>query len=204
MLGSLLCLKGKFQFDLWGVAPASGRWDWEALRREVKAHGARNSLLVAPMPTASTSQILGNNECFEPFTSNLYTRRVLSGEFIVVNKYLLHDLIHLGLWNESMKDKIIANNGSIQNIAAIPPETKALYKTVWELPQRVILDMSIDRAPLHMPKPEPERPHGRPHLSKNDFPALSRVGAWVENRHVLPALQASRQSHSVHRGQDSS
>lgn len=139
--------EGKFQFDLWGVSPTSGRWDWPSLREEVKKYGARNALLVAPMPTASTSNVLGNNECFEPFTSNLYTRRVLSGEFIVVNKYLLHDLIRLGLWNEKMKDKIIANNGSVQAIEIIPHEIRMLYKTVWEIPQRIVLDLSIGRAP---------------------------------------------------------
>jgi ribonucleoside-diphosphate reductase alpha chain len=137
--------QGKFQFDLWGVKPESGRWDWENLRLDVMNHGVRNSLLVAPMPTASTSQILGNNECFEPYTSNIYTRRVLSGEFIVVNKYLLRDLVNLGLWNTSMKDKIISANGSIQDIAEIPAEIKALYKTVWEIKMRSIIDMAADR-----------------------------------------------------------
>ncbi|MEO3405286.1 ribonucleoside-diphosphate reductase subunit alpha [Mucilaginibacter sp. CAU 1740] len=137
--------QGKFQFDLWGVKPESGRWDWENLRLDVMNHGVRNSLLVAPMPTASTSQILGNNECFEPYTSNIYTRRVLSGEFIVVNKYLLRDLVNLGLWSTSMKDKIISANGSIQDIAEIPDEIKALYKTVWEIKMRSIIDMAADR-----------------------------------------------------------
>lgn len=137
--------QGKFQFDLWGVKPESGRWDWENLRLDVMNHGVRNSLLVAPMPTASTSQILGNNECFEPYTSNIYTRRVLSGEFIVVNKYLLRDLVNLGLWSTSMKDKIISANGSIQDIAEIPADIKALYKTVWEIKMRSIIDMAADR-----------------------------------------------------------
>jgi ribonucleoside-diphosphate reductase alpha chain len=137
--------QGKFQFDLWDVKPESGRWDWENLRLDVMNHGVRNSLLVAPMPTASTSQILGNNECFEPYTSNIYTRRVLSGEFIVVNKYLLRDLVNLGLWSTSMKDKIISANGSIQDIAEIPAEIKALYKTVWEIKMRSIIDMAADR-----------------------------------------------------------
>ncbi len=136
--------KGLFQFDLWGVQP-SNRWDWEALRAEVKEHGVRNSLLVAPMPTASTSQILGNNECFEPYTSNIYTRRVLSGEFIIVNKHLLKDLIQLGLWNNNMKNQIIAANGSIQNIPEIPAHIKELYKTVWEIKQRNLIDMAADR-----------------------------------------------------------
>lgn len=136
--------KGQFQFDLWGVA-ATERHDWEGLREEIKQVGVRNSLLVAPMPTASTSQILGNNECFEPYTSNIYTRRVLSGEFIIVNKHLLEDLVQLGLWNNSMKNKIIANNGSIQNIVEIPEDIKELYKTVWEIKQRNIIDMAADR-----------------------------------------------------------
>ena len=137
--------KGKFQFDLWGVKPESGRWDWENLHLDVMNHGVRNSLLVAPMPTASTSQILGNNECFEPYTSNIYTRRVLSGEFIVVNKFLLRDLVNLGLWNTTMKDKIITANGSIQEISEIPQDIKDLYKTVWEIKMRNIIDMAADR-----------------------------------------------------------
>ncbi|PZF74320.1 ribonucleoside-diphosphate reductase subunit alpha [Taibaiella soli] len=137
--------KGQFQFDLWNVTPASNRWDWETLRKDVIKHGVRNSLLVAPMPTASTSQILGNNECFEPYTSNIYTRRVLSGEFVVVNKHLLKDLVQLGLWNNDMKNMIIAANGSIQNIDAIPADIKELYKTVWEIKQRNLIDMAADR-----------------------------------------------------------
>jgi ribonucleoside-diphosphate reductase alpha chain len=137
--------EGIFQFDMWGVTPKSGRWDWEKLRSEVKEHGVRNSLLVAPMPTASTSQILGNNECFEPYTSNIYTRRVLSGEFIVVNKHLLKDLVDLGLWNEGMKNKLIEANGSVQGIPEIPQHIKDLYKTVWEISQKTIIDMSADR-----------------------------------------------------------
>ena len=137
--------KGIFQFDMWGVTPNSGRWDWYDLKQRVKKYGVRNSLLVAPMPTASTSQILGNNECFEPFTSNMYVRRVLSGEFIVANKYLMHDLIGLGLWDDNMMNKIKAENGSIQNIAEIPADIKKLYKTVWEISQKTIIDMSADR-----------------------------------------------------------
>ncbi|WP_419802651.1 ribonucleoside-diphosphate reductase subunit alpha [Mucilaginibacter sp.] len=137
--------KGKFQFDLWNITPDSGRWNWDELRAEVVQHGVRNSLLVAPMPTASTSQILGNNECFEPYTSNIYTRRVLSGEFVVVNKFLLHDLVALGLWNGQMKNKIITANGSIQDIPEIPAEIKDLYKTVWEIKMRTIIDMAADR-----------------------------------------------------------
>jgi ribonucleoside-diphosphate reductase alpha chain len=137
--------QGKFQFDLWGVTPNSGRWDWENLRLDVMNHGVRNSLLVAPMPTASTSQILGNNECFEPYTSNIYTRRVLSGEFVIVNKHLLRDLVDRGLWNGSIKDQIITANGSIQGIEEIPADLKELYKTVWEIKMRNIIDMAADR-----------------------------------------------------------
>jgi len=137
--------KGKFQFDLWGVTPDSGRWNWADLRSDVMNHGVRNSLLVAPMPTASTSQILGNNECFEPYTSNIYTRRVLSGEFVIVNKYLLRDLVNMGLWNNDMKNQIISANGSIQDIPEIPQDMKDLYKTVWEIKMRTIIDMAADR-----------------------------------------------------------
>lgn len=135
--------EGKFQFDLWDVTPQL--YDWDALRQEVIKHGARNSLLVAPMPTASTSQILGYNECFEPFTSNLYTRRTLSGDFIVVNSYLVKELIKLGLWNNTMRQRIMANNGSIQSIPEIPAKVREKYKTVWEISQRIVLDMAADR-----------------------------------------------------------
>jgi ribonucleoside-diphosphate reductase alpha chain len=137
--------KGIFQFDMWGVTPDSGRWNWEQLKQDVKKHGVRNSLLVAPMPTASTSQILGNNECFEPYTSNIYTRRTLSGEFIIANKHLMKDLMSLGLWSESMRQKLIAANGSVQNIPEVPQNIKDLYKTVWEISQKSIIDMSADR-----------------------------------------------------------
>lgn len=139
--------EGLFQFDLWGVAP-SPRWDWDALRNEVRQTGVRNSLLVAPMPTASTSQILGNNECIEPYTSNIYNRRVLSGEFIVVNKFLLKELVELGIWNNQIKEKIIAGNGSIQNIEEIPQKIKEIYRTVWEIKQRSLIDMAADRGPF--------------------------------------------------------
>ncbi|MFM7193540.1 MAG: ribonucleoside-diphosphate reductase subunit alpha [Bacteroidota bacterium] len=135
---------GIFQFDMWGVTP-SNRWDWTTLKQQVKQHGVRNSLLLAPMPTASTSQILGNNECFEPYTSNLYTRRTLSGDFILVNKHLMKDLMSLGLWSESMRQKLIASNGSVQNIPEIPQNIKDIYKTVWEISQKVIIDMAADR-----------------------------------------------------------
>ncbi|MDB2701986.1 ribonucleoside-diphosphate reductase subunit alpha [Flavobacteriaceae bacterium] len=139
--------KGEFQHNMWGVKDdeLSGRWDWAGLRKQIKKHGVRNSLLVAPMPTASTSQILGNNECFEPYTSNIYTRRVLSGEFIVVNKHLLEDLVDLGLWTEDMKQDLMRANGSIQNIEGIPADIKELYKTVWELSMKDIIDMSRQR-----------------------------------------------------------
>ena len=136
--------KGEFQFDMWGVSP-SDRWDWEGLRKSIKKDGVRNSLLLAPMPTASTSQILGNNECFEPYTSNIYSRRTLSGEFIVVNKHLLKDLIGLNLWNEDMQHRLMAANGSIQDFNDIPQDLKDLYKTVWEISQKVIIDMAADR-----------------------------------------------------------
>ncbi len=136
--------KGEFQFDMWGVKPGE-RWDWEGLRNKILKDGVRNSLLVAPMPTASTSQILGNNECIEPFTSNIYTRRTLSGEFTVVNKFLVKDLIKLDLWNETMKDQIIQHNGSIQNIDKIPSDIKELYKTAWEIKQKSIIEMAADR-----------------------------------------------------------
>jgi ribonucleoside-diphosphate reductase alpha chain len=136
--------KGVFQFDMWGVTP-SNRWEWDLLKEEVKKHGVRNSLLLAPMPTASTAQILGNNECFEPYTSNIYTRRVLSGEFIIVNKHLLKDLVKEGLWNMEMRQKIMAANGSVQNIPEIPTRLKELYKTAWEISQKAIIDQAADR-----------------------------------------------------------
>ena len=136
--------EGKFQFDLWNVKPTA-RWDWDKLREQVIEHGVRNSLLLAPMPTASTSQILGNNECFEPYTSNIYSRRTLSGEYVVVNKHLLRDLNNLGIWSEDLKNAIVANNGSIQNVSGMPDELKELYKTSWEIKQRCLLDMAADR-----------------------------------------------------------
>ncbi len=135
---------GILQCDMWGHTP-SNTWDWAQLRQNLAQYGARNSLLLAPMPTASTSQILGNNECFEPYTSNIYTRRVLSGEFIVVNKHLLIDLVKRGLWNDAMRNDLIRANGSVQNIDRIPEDLKALYKTVWEIKQKVLIDMAADR-----------------------------------------------------------
>jgi len=139
--------EGEFQYNMWGIKDdeLSGNWDWAKLRKQVMKHGVRNSLLVAPMPTASTSQILGNNEAFEPYTSNIYTRRVLSGEFIVVNKHLLEDLVELGLWDNSMKEDIMRANGSIQHIEAIPAELRELYKTVWEMSMKDIIDMARQR-----------------------------------------------------------
>jgi ribonucleoside-diphosphate reductase alpha chain len=139
--------EGKFQFNLWGFEDSqlSGRWDWASLRKQVVKTGARNSLLLAPMPTASTAQIMGNNEAFEAFTSNLYTRRTLSGEFVIINKHLVKDLVELGLWSDNLKNRIIAEKGSVQNIGEIPVEIKEIYKTVWELKQKEIIDMSADR-----------------------------------------------------------
>lgn len=136
--------KGIFQFDMWGVTPTS-RWEWDVLKEEVIKHGVRNSLLLAPMPTASTAQILGNNECFEPYTSNIYTRRVLSGEFIIVNKHLLKDLVKEGLWNKEMRQKIMVANGSVQNISEVPQRLKDLYKTAWEISQKAIIEQAADR-----------------------------------------------------------
>jgi ribonucleotide reductase alpha subunit len=137
--------KGILQFDMWNIAPSSGRYDWDSLKKSIIRFGLRNSLLVAPMPTASTSQILGFNECFEPFTSNLYTRRTLAGEFVVVNKYLMGELISLGLWNEQIKNNIIANKGSIQQLDMLPQELRNKYKIVWEIPMKQVIDMSADR-----------------------------------------------------------
>lgn len=139
--------QGKLQFDLWGVTPST-RWDWDSLKERLAQHGMRNSLLVAPMPTASTAQILGNNESTEPFTSNMYNRRVLAGEFTVVNKHLLRELTAQQLWTESVRNRIIADNGSVQNVPEIPAHVREVYKTVWEIPQRAVLDMAADRAPF--------------------------------------------------------
>lgn len=136
--------QGTLQYDMWGVTP-SPRWDWAGLKAEIAKYGVRNSLLLAPMPTASTSQILGNNECFEPYTSNIYTRRVMSGEFAVVNPHLLHELTSLGLWNKSIKNRILHAQGSIQSIPEIPERIKAVYKTVWEMKMRALIDMAADR-----------------------------------------------------------
>jgi len=136
--------KGVLQFDMWGVTPST-LWDWAGLKEQIAQHGMRNSLLMAPMPTASTAQILGNNESTEPFTSNMYNRRVLAGEFTVVNKHLLRELTASGLWTERVRNKIIADGGSVQNVQEIPESIRKVYKTVWEIPQRAILDMAADR-----------------------------------------------------------
>jgi len=136
--------KGILQFDMWNVTPTD-RWEWSVLKEEITKYGMRNSLLLAPMPTASTAQILGNNECFEPYTTNIYSRRTLAGEFIVVNKHLLKDLVNLGLWNDNLKNKLMSTSGSVQNIDEIPDNLKALYKTAWEISQRVVIDMAADR-----------------------------------------------------------
>ena len=136
--------QGKLQFDLWGVEP-SDRYDWRALKTSIQTYGIRNSLLMAPMPTASTSQILGYNECIEPITSNIYNRRTIAGEFILANKYLMKDLLKLDLWNEKMKNNIIANSGSIQHLDMIPVDIRDKYKTVWEIPMRNLIDMAADR-----------------------------------------------------------
>jgi len=136
--------KGILQYDMWDVTPTD-LWDWAKLKEKIAKHGVRNSLLLAPMPTASTAQILGNNESIEAYTSNIYTRRVLSGEFQIVNPHLLKDLTERGLWNNDMKNQLIGSNGSVQGIASIPDDIKALYKTVWELSQRVVIDMAADR-----------------------------------------------------------
>jgi len=140
--------KGIFQFEMWGKKDKdlSGRWDWKSLRKEVVNYGVRNSLLVAPMPTASTAQILGNNEAFEPFTTNLYSRRTLSGEFIMINKHLVNDLLKLGLWSDTIKNKLVMENGSVQNIPEIPTEMKEVYKTVWEMSQKRVLQMAANRS----------------------------------------------------------
>jgi ribonucleoside-diphosphate reductase alpha chain len=139
--------EGKFQFNLWNTDDneLSGRWDWANLRKEVVEHGVRNSLLLAPMPTASTAQIMGNNEAFEPFTSNIYTRRTLSGEYVLVNKHLVKDLIALGLWSEDIKNMIILGKGSVQHIPSIPDDIKEVYRTVWEIKQKDLIEMSADR-----------------------------------------------------------
>jgi len=137
--------QGLLQFDLWGVEPTEGRYDWKALKENIQKYGMRNSLLMAPMPTASTSQILGYNECFEPFTSNIYSRRTLAGEFVLTNKYLMRDLMDCGMWTERVKNNIIANQGSVQQLEGLSEHLKQKYKTVWEIPMRHVIDMAADR-----------------------------------------------------------
>ena len=137
--------QGILQFDMWNVVPGNSRYNWDSLKENIKLNGLRNSMLIAPMPTASTSQILGFNECFEPLTSNLYSRRTLAGEFVVVNKYLMKELIQLGLWNENVKNSIISNQGSIQHLTTIPENIRNKYKIVWEIPMKHLIDMSADR-----------------------------------------------------------
>ena len=136
--------QGILQFDMWNVTPTD-RYDWNTLKNNIKTHGIRNSLLLAPMPTASTSQILGNNECFEPFTSNIYVRRTIAGEFVCINKFLLKELIELGLWTDSIKNQIIKHSGSVQDVVGIPKALKEKYKIVWEIPMKHILEMAADR-----------------------------------------------------------
>jgi len=137
--------EGRLQFDLWDADMKDSQYDWANLKMDVQNHGLRNSLLLAPMPTASTSQILGYNECIEPITSNIYNRRTIAGEFIMANKYLMHDLLKINMWNDSVKNSIIANNGSIQHLDKVPVEIREKYKTVWEMPMRDLIDMSADR-----------------------------------------------------------
>ncbi|KAJ6398066.1 hypothetical protein OIU77_018972 [Salix suchowensis] len=163
--------KGILQPDMWGVTPSS-LWNWDALREMISKNGVRNSLLLAPMPTASTSQILGNNECFEPYTSNIYSRRVLSGEFVVVNKHLLHDLTEMNLWSPALKNKIIHEDGSIQNIPEIPDDLKFIYKTVWEIKQKTLVDMAVHRG-CYIDQSQSLNIHmEQPKFWKTDFPTL--------------------------------
>jgi ribonucleotide reductase alpha subunit len=193
--------KGILQFDMWGVKP-SDRWEWDVLREEVKKHGVRNSLLLAPMPTASTAQILGNNECFEPYTSNIYTRRVLSGEFIVVNKYLLRDLVKLGLWERGDQEQ---DHGRQRQRAAHPGDPAepegALQDRVGDQPEG---DHRHGRGPrrLHLPEPEPQHLHGERELREAHQHALLQLEGGPEDRHVLPAHQGRHGRHQVHRGQE--
>ena len=193
--------EGKLQFDMWNVTP-SDRWEWDILKEEIKEHGMRNSLLMAPMPTASTAQILGNNECFEPYTSNIYTRRTLSGEFIVVNKHLLRDLTKLGLWDDDMKNRLIAANGSIQNIDEIPENLKVLYRTAWEIPQRAILDMAADRGAYIC---QSQSLNIFMENVNNSKLTSMHFYAWkkgLEDGHVLPQNQSGNRRHQVHGGQE--
>ena len=174
--------KGVLQFDMWGVTP-SDRYDWAVLKKSICDHGLRNSLLVAPMPTASTSQILGFNECFEPFTSNLYSRRTLAGEFVIVNKYLMKELIDLGLWNEQIKNNIIANKGSVKQLTNLPEHLRDKYKIVWEIPMKHIIDMSADRG-AYICQSQSESVDGDPNYSTP--PAMLFMDVrWSQDRYLL-------------------
>merc|ERR1719271_321658 len=190
--------QGLFQFDLWNVKP-SDRWDWEGLRARLGEHGCRNSLLLAPMPTASTAQILGNNESFEPFTSNMYTRRVLAGEFAVVNKYLLQDLIARGLWTSEIRNQIIADKGSVQGVAAIPDDLKALQDDVGDKAEVRPRHVRGPRR-VHLPVPVPEPPHRGPEPGQAHVHALLRLEEGPQDGHVLPPHAAQGRRHRLHRG----
>ena len=137
--------QGILQFDMWDSQPILDLWDWNTLKSDIQTYGLRNSLLIAVMPTASTSQLLGNNECIEPYTSNMYLRRTLAGEFVVINKHLVRDLIRLGIWDKEIRDDIIRDNGSVQSVSRIPDDIKELYKTAWEIKQKTLVDMAISR-----------------------------------------------------------
>ena len=167
--------EGKFQFDLWNEKPATDRYDWDGLRKEVMEHGARNSLLVAPMPTASTAQIMGNNESFEPYTTNIYTRRVLAGEFVCVNPHLVKDLISLNMWNAETRNRLVADQGSVQNIKNLPKEYKNIYKTIWEISQKVLIKAARARAPYICQSQSMNIYFGEP--SQNKLSA-SHIYAW--------------------------
>ena len=184
--------QGILQFDMWNVTP-SDRYNWESLKSDIKTYGVRNSLLLAPMPTASTSQILGFNECIEPFTSNLYKRKTLAGEFIVINKYLINELIEQGLWNKDMKDQIIINDGSIQGIPTIPDDVQRMFKTVWEIKQKVLIDMAADRAAFVC-----ESLYGRSRLQKVIEYALLCMDKGTQDWNVLLAQQTQGTSTKVY------
>ena len=188
--------KGQLQFDMWSVKPE--RCDWDGLKASIAKHGMRNSLLVAPMPTASTAQILGNNKSTEPFTANMYNRRVLAGEFTVVNKHLLRDLTSMGLWTESVRNQIIADRGSVQNVIEIPAHIRDVYKTVWEISQRVILDMAIDRAPFICQSQSLNIHIGAPNSSKLTSMHFYAWKKRIENRNVLFAHTTKSRCYSIY------
>ena len=183
--------QGILQYDMWNITPGS-RWNWESLKAEIVQYGLRNSLLLAPMPTASTSQILGNNECFEPYTSNLYSRRVLSGEFIVVNKHLLRDLVKLGIWNDKLKQQIIIHNGSIQEIEEIPSSIRELYKTVWEIKQKTMIDMAGRPWRLHLPISIAQSVRPITDACQIDLHAFLCMEEGAQNRALLPSDKRRR------------